>query len=52
MQDGKVKCLTNVLHVPKIIKNLVFVGQTVSRVCRYNLMQVDVMLNISTKKIG
>ena len=22
MQDGKVKCLTNVLHVPKIIKNL------------------------------
>ena len=25
------KCLTNVLHVPKIIKNLVFVGQMVDQ---------------------
>ena len=31
MQDGKVKCLTNVLHVPEITKNLVFVGQMVEQ---------------------
>ena len=31
MQDGKVKCLTNVLHVPKITKNLVSVGQMVEQ---------------------
>ena len=31
MQDGKVKCLTNVLHVTKITKNLVFVGQMVKQ---------------------
>ena len=27
MQDGKVKCLTNVLHVQEITKNLVSIGQ-------------------------
>ena len=31
MQDGKVKCLTNVLHVPEITKNLVSVGQMVEQ---------------------
>ena len=31
MQDGKVKCLTNVLHVPKITKNLVSIGQMVKQ---------------------
>ena len=27
MQDSKVKCLTNVLHVPETTKNLVYIGQ-------------------------
>ena len=27
MQDGRVKCLTNVLHVPEIAKNLVHLQQ-------------------------
>ena len=31
MQDGKVKCLTNVLHVPEITKNLVSIGQMVEQ---------------------
>ena len=31
MQDGKVKYLANVLHVPKITKNLVYVGQMVEQ---------------------
>ena len=31
MQDAKVKCLTNVLHVPKITKNLVSVAQMVEQ---------------------
>ena len=31
MQDGKVKCLTNMLHVPEITKNLVYVGQMVEQ---------------------
>ena len=29
LQDGKVKYLADVLHVPKITKNLVFVGQMI-----------------------
>ena len=29
IQDDKVKCLTNVLHVPKITENLVFISQLV-----------------------
>ena len=31
MQDGKVKCLTNGLHVPDITKNLVSIGQMVEQ---------------------
>ena len=31
MQDGKVKYLANVLHVPQITKNLVSVGQMVEQ---------------------
>ena len=31
MHDGKVKYLTNVLHVPKITKNLVSVGQMIEQ---------------------
>ena len=32
MQDGKTKYLADVLHVPKITKNLVSVGQMVEHV--------------------
>ena len=31
LQDGKVKCLTNVFHVPKITKNLFCIGQMVEQ---------------------
>jgi hypothetical protein len=31
MQDGKIKCLSNVLHVPNITNNLVSVGQMIEQ---------------------
>lgn len=39
MQDGKVKYLADVLHVPQIIKNLVFIGQMIRQglQVRFNL---------------
>jgi hypothetical protein len=35
MQDGNIKYLSNVLHVPNITKNLVFIGQMIEQV-RFN----------------
>jgi hypothetical protein len=39
MQDGKIKYLFDVLHVPNITKNLVFVGQMIKQglQVRFNL---------------
>ena len=44
MQDGKVKCLTHVLHVPKITKRIWFLlAKWLSRVYRYDLMQEQML---------
>ena len=37
LQDGNVKYLDDVLHVPNITKNLVFVGQMVEQVLQVRL---------------
>ena len=44
MQDGKVKYLADVLHVPHITKNLVFVGQMVEQGLQVRLNQDGVLL--------
>ena len=40
LQDGNVKYLADIFHVPNITKNL---GKWLSRVCRCGLMQMDYM---------
>ena len=43
MQDGRTKYLSNVLHVPNITKNLISIGQMLSKVCMSNLTMMDAL---------
>ena len=51
MYDGKVKYLAHVLHVPSITKNLVSMGQRLSKDCMSNLHLQDSLLKSSKKMI-
>ena len=50
MQDGKVKYLSDVLHVPSITKNLVLVGQMVEQGLQVRFTPQDSLLR-SLKKM-
>jgi hypothetical protein len=51
MQDGKIKYLSDVFHVPNITKNLVFVGQMIEQGLQVRFNMMAIMSKISRTKI-
>jgi hypothetical protein len=51
MQDGKIKYLFNVLHVPNITKNLVFVGQMIEQGLQFGSTLMAAMLKTSMTSV-